>query len=90
MQGRTIVRPQMKDWYVTFPFGTRLEIGVDLLNMSERFVVVRARTYTEALETIRGRFGDVNPHIHTDEQFPEGRRAFYPLGECLMLIRQSD
>jgi hypothetical protein len=90
MQGKTIVRPQMKDWYVTFPFGTRLEIGVDLLNMSERFVIVRARTYAEAMETIRNRFGDANPHIHTEEQFPDTRRAFYPLGECLTLIRQSD
>jgi hypothetical protein len=90
MQGKYIVRPQMRDWYVTFPFGTRLEIGVDLLNMSERFVVVRARTYAEAMETIRKRFGDVGAQILTEEQFPEGRRAFYPLGECLTLIRQSD
>jgi len=80
----------MKDWYVTFPFGTRLEIGLGLMNMSERFVVVRARTYAEALETIRGRFGDVGAHILTEEQFPEGRRAFYPLGECLTLVRWAD
>ena len=90
MQGKYIVRPQAKDWYVTFPFGTRLEIGVDLLNMSERFVIVRARTYAEAMETIRNRFGDVGAHIHTEEQFPDTRRSFYPLGECLTLIRQSD
>ena len=76
----------MTEFYATFPFGTRLPIGLDeSANVSGHYVVIRANTRMEAKMALAERFGDVEAHIHSAEQFTPERRAFYPGGVCAVL-----
>lgn len=54
----------MQTYYATFPFGTRHMIGVDMLNMSSRWVEVRAMSRDEALSIVSERFGDTGWQLH--------------------------
>ena len=75
-----------KTFYLTFPFGTRREIGVDILNMGMRWVEIKARSRDRALELAATRFGLTGWQLNGEDGFPETRRQFYPDGCCLVLI----
>ena len=75
----------MQTYYATFLFGTRHMIGVDMLNMSTRWVEVRAMSRDEALSIVSERFGDTGWQLHSEDQFTQDRRKFYPDGCCLVM-----
>lgn len=75
----------METYYATFPFGTRRMIGVDMLNMSTRWVEVRAMRRDEALSIVSKRFGDTGWQLHSEDQFTQDRRKFYPKG-CVLVL----
>lgn len=74
-----------KTYYLTFPFGTRREIGVDILNMGTRWVEITARSRAKALELAAARFGHEGWQLNGADGFPETRRQFYPDGCCLII-----
>lgn len=78
--------PSLQTWYVTFAFGIRHKIGVDLLDMKHRWVEVRAWTRKQALDLAQGRFGDTGWTLHSEEAFTKDRRGWYPKGCCLVLL----
>lgn len=83
---KVIIRPEMQKWYATFPFGTRLDIGLDgNLLMNERYVIVHSRTREAASEAVRIRFKNDSFQLHSEGQFTEARRAFYPDGPCAVI-----
>lgn len=75
----------METYYATFPFGTRHMIGVDMLNMSSRWVEVRAMSRDEALSIVSERFGDTGWQLQIEDQFTQDWRKFYPDGCCLVM-----
>lgn len=86
----TIIRPTIQTYYVTFPFGARHMIGVDMLNMSSRWVEVRAMSREEALSTVSERFGNTGWQLYSEDQFTQDRREFYPDGACLAMHQIGD
>jgi hypothetical protein len=74
----------LQTFFITFPFGTRHEIGMDRVPMWNRWVEVRASTRAQANGLAAERFGD-NYQINGEDGFPESRRRFYPHGCCLVL-----
>lgn len=79
--------PSIQTWYVTFDFGTRKHIGAEKnLNMSSRWIEVKARQRHEASQTVALRFGYSGWQLHSEEAFTPDRRKFCPDGCCLVLI----
>lgn len=81
----TIILPSIQTYYVTFPFGTRCKIGVDALNMSSRWVEVKAMSRAGAIRTVSVRFGHTGWQLYSEDQFTQDRRKFYPDGCRLVL-----
>lgn len=77
--------PRLQTWYITFPFGTRHVIGLDLVDMSDRWAEVRAYTRQQALDRAFERFGDTGWRLYSDEAFTPKSRSWYPKGCCLVL-----
>jgi hypothetical protein len=78
--------PSIQTWYITFSFRNRQIIGVDTMDMSGRWVEIKARTRSQALHRAMQRFGYVGWQLHSEEAFTPDRRRFYPDGCCLVLI----
>lgn len=76
----------MTTFYLTFKFGTRVTIGVDLINVSRKWVEVRSGSRREALQKSTERFGPDGWQLHSDEAFTPARRKHYPEGCCLILF----
>lgn len=47
----------MQTFYLTFPFGARREIGVDLLHLGTRWIEIKARSRARAREIAAAKFG---------------------------------
>lgn len=72
-------------FYITFSFGIRHTVGVDLLPMWQGWVEIVARGRGEALMRANQRFGYAGWQLHTKEAFTTDRRKFYPDGCKLVL-----
>ena len=74
-----------KTYYLTFPFGTRKEIGVDVVHMGTRWVEVKARSRSRAIELAAERFPERDWQLSGEDGFTPDRREFYPQGCCLII-----
>ena len=75
----------VQTFYLTFPFGARREIGVDLLHMGSRWIEIKTRSRARAREIAEAKFGHEGWQLNGEDGFPETRRRFYPDGCCLII-----
>jgi hypothetical protein len=83
MANKVTVKPKLREYGVTFPFGRRLYIAGEVINAWKAYAIIEAYSKNEAMNKATDFFGRSWQTVYPASIFSEDKPWHYPTGRLM-------